>query len=1559
MGNRSRSVRIRHAAQGRLPLIQSVHALLNPAPVSFSIHAPPATFCSCMTLRRRSGRIRGAAKAGPWVRVPPGSPIFRLLRAEKVESDPDYCLSGTFVKDEFTQPTKDTLAKRAGGLCSNPECRRSTFGAKPGQDGYVNIGEAAHITAAAPGGPRYDPFLTPEQRRSQSNGVWLCQTCSDLVDSDSERFTIETLLKWKRAAEDQAFHAIIAATIAHDQRIEAGTTGTAERELIERLGLAAQTDLTAFKRMPGWPQHAISLNLRMTDSDSVRAFNVSALAAAVETFNEIVIIAPPGTGKTTTLLQVTETILSQGESVAVFIPLGEWSSRADSFFLSIVRRHAFDGVLEEHLQILAHCGRLLLVIDGWNELDATSRKRASHEIRMLQREFPSLGLIVSTRRQVLDVPISARVVEIDALAESQQLEIARALRGPQGEALLDHAWRTPGVHELVAIPLYLTALLAHTQGETLPTTKEEVLRLFITEHERATDKAEALHTALLGFHKQMLTALAVEATYAANTTISDSRARTVVKRIEDQLVSEDQIRSAPQPTTVLDVLISHHLLVRSGVGTGAVSFQHQQFQEWYASFEVERLIRTATAGTSGAMKKLRADVLNMPVWEEPILFACERVSRTGQAGTQAVATSVLETMAIDPMLAAEMIYRSSADVWDQIREKVIAFVGHWHVDGRIDRAVHFMISTGRSDFAPQIWPLISSVDDQVHLKALRAGRRFRPSVLGADVQARIAQLPEEVRKHILSEIVHQSGLDGIELAARLAQADASPKVQASVIEALQFRSADRFVKDILLAAPDEVWRLLARAGYAEEIADPDAAARLRDARQHYIESETDPLRKLRALLDAGRHGVLFGLEVGALIESADFPVDGQDAGWFIAEAGKLYPEDTTSAILHRLEAGRKIPFRTEDLLRAAGVSVDEGPLVDLVMTGNAPERVIEAAVTIVGPNTVGRLIERMARIDAKLKESKESGIRDESIVQEYWKLSDWISKTALIPFVQAVLCRSTTDDPLEIVRLADLVARHGKDETEGRLQLEDMLYKQMIAAAGRWADILLATPTATRAQFADVAQTIERLAAPELFPVLQRLLAEDLVRWRHVREKRIAARASGEPIPGDAITSWTLQYRRAFAAIGDSNVIELMKEYLPDAGYYGFGIDAAYVLKAIYDRQKSPKSKRIMSVPDFSEVKAKQVERQNGSTSLESSEFADAIIAVINGLVKPEAGEDTHRHALQLARVAFSMPYGNKMGTINTLLDLPRPPREKQALLAILVCAGEIIHADMVLDGIKILLEDAKKERWRLDENHGEVEGWLELLPFSDRPAATLEGLELLEANLRSPWRLRRLLSALGHAPSPEAESMLGMLPRIDARFLSEHDWLTALEKRGTVSAVRMLLELITEGVFTERPGGIDTWILSRTLEGAMRAHTDFRAEVYQQYKRLPPVSGKAILEQAIAEAADADGVLVIARSHATQGRPFNGILHSAIRHAAVGQRPSADWVGANEVFSVPLPELRKSLFALIKNDTAESKLASACLTAIDEFRDDYGPAESEPRHPDIDSGRPWPLAAG
>jgi len=95
--------------------------------------------------------------------------------------------------------------------------------------------------------------------------------------------------------------------------------------------------------------------------------------------------------------------------------------------------------------------------------------------------------------------------------------------------------------------------------------------------------------------------------------------------------------------------------------------------------------------------------------------------------------------------------------------------------------------------------------------------------------------------------------------------------------------------------------------------------------------------------------------------------------------------------------------------------------------------------------------------------------------------------------------------------------------------------------------------------------------------------------------------------------------------------------------------------------------------------------------------------------------------------------------------------------------------------------------------------------------SATLEALELLGPNLCEPWRLRGLLLALGYSPSPDAEEVLKSLPHKDARFLDEHDWVAALEKRGTAVAARVLLDFITEGAFPNRPGGIDARTLSHS----------------------------------------------------------------------------------------------------------------------------------------------------
>jgi hypothetical protein len=121
------------------------------------------------------------------------------------------------MRDDFPRPVIEMLAKRVGLRCSNPSCRQLTSGPHTDQMKALNVGVAGHVTAAAPGGPRYDESLTPEQRMSIDNGIWLCQFCGKLVDNDVIRYPATLLRRWREQAEQAALKEIESGSVTSRQ----------------------------------------------------------------------------------------------------------------------------------------------------------------------------------------------------------------------------------------------------------------------------------------------------------------------------------------------------------------------------------------------------------------------------------------------------------------------------------------------------------------------------------------------------------------------------------------------------------------------------------------------------------------------------------------------------------------------------------------------------------------------------------------------------------------------------------------------------------------------------------------------------------------------------------------------------------------------------------------------------------------------------------------------------------------------------------------------------------------------------------------------------------------------------------------------------------------------------------------------------------------------------------------------------------------------------------------------------------------------------------------------
>src|SRR3989338_9029881 len=398
------------------------------------------------------------------------------------------------VRDDFSAKTIRALAARVGHHCSNQSCMGSTSGPALEEERSVNIGVAAHIAAAAAGGKRYNPNMSSAERSSGANGIWLCQSCSKLIDSDETRYTVALLNQWKTDATQRALDAIAGgrplglvkppATLdAADEDFLRGLD-LPSADVVDavgtRLRATTQTDIEAFRAARGRPARTIGRTLRL-EGGSAHYVTLESVAGLTVLAEPVAVVASGGTGKSTTLVQLAECMVAQDGPIPLLVPLGEWSDRQEDFFDFILRRNAFAAFRRQHLIVLAYHGQLVLLLDGLNELTTEARLRATNDLTALQRDYPQLGVVISSRRQTL--PTVGSVVTIEALSHDQQMELARAVRGQEGEELVDRAWRTAGIRELVGNALYLNALLTLPRGVAFPETKEAVLGIFVRHNE--------------------------------------------------------------------------------------------------------------------------------------------------------------------------------------------------------------------------------------------------------------------------------------------------------------------------------------------------------------------------------------------------------------------------------------------------------------------------------------------------------------------------------------------------------------------------------------------------------------------------------------------------------------------------------------------------------------------------------------------------------------------------------------------------------------------------------------------------------------------------------------------------------------------------------------------------------------------------------------------------------------------------------------------------------------------------------------------------------------------
>lgn len=599
---------------------------------------------------------------------------------------------------------------------------------------------------------------------------------------------------------------------------------------------------------------------------------------------------------------------------------------------------------------------------------------------------------------------------------------------------------------------------------------------------------------------------------------------------------------------------------------------------------------------------------------------------------------------------------------------------------------------------------------------------------------------------------------------------------------------------------------------------------------------------------------------------------------------------------------------------------------------------------MLGPETVGRLVDALLDVGLRLRMN---GTYDQAAGETYRGLETRIAHVPGPSLVAAVLARSAQADNEGVARLADLLSRHPNGETDrGRpFDADSVLAIQNLVE--NWGNRLLASDDAKRWQKANVATLASHVPSVSLLPILKQLLDDNLERYRAFRREAEAARWRPCDAVNEARMPMTHEYQRAFLAIKTPETAAMMQEYLADEH---FGALAARVLADQWRTvNEPPKGKRFLIGVDFSGVKEKRA--RNATDPDETSAEAEVVFAAIEQLIAEGTTNESKKLGVELGIAASQLPHGRRDSTIERLIALA-PRRVRADLLLSLVLSGEEIDTKFVVDGIAETFEAAKTETWILTQSEGyELKAWLRLLPFGNRPAEALAVIHGMPPAQREPHFLEEMVGAFADSPSDQAEDILFKLAEEDAGFYANHHWRATALRLGTRSSARRILDLTAEGVFES--SSMDSWHLARELGSLVDAHPDLRVHLYGLLMDGPTTAGLATLADAVAENPDEEGLLLLVKLENDLKRSLVG--WRTIESVITEHVPSENWKGAYNVVPVPAGSLRKKLFALT-TDGGSADAAARCLRQIDMIRDEHGIPDAEPRHPDLVSGKPWPI---
>jgi hypothetical protein len=1305
----------------------------------------------------------------------------------------------------------------------------------------------------------------------------------------------------------------------------------------------------------------------------IEAVTTASLNTVLSEGQRIILEAPAGRGKTTTLVQLARHALDAG-GLAFLVDLSDWVRSGKSVLSYVAERPQFwsrdvDAAL---LSKLRGAQPPIFLLNGWNEVSVASAEAADAALRELDRSFPAAIVIVATRVHSLVPPLRGSFrLELNPLGRPQRDEYLRLALGESADDLRVKLDNSRVLDSITRTPLFLAEVVdLYRSGKEIPATKMGVLGAVMDAIEQSPEHRTSLRQGpLRGHAAEYLRSLSMEMTGRGETTITEADARAVASAVSARLQSAHQIGDTPDPGEILDELSKRHVLVRAEDAEVSFRFQHQQFQEFFAAGGLgARLVDLVHGKDPKEDRKFLEGFVNAPRWGESLLMLAEDIGASGGEKVTVEVGSKLVSMAleVDPIFAAELARRCGPAVWKEVREEMGARLRAWYeVSDRHHRqcALAAMLATGSDDFKDIVVPLLTDPNNQNRAEVYHSGAEFLPSSLGPRWDEVVRDWTEEARLDLILQLAQDPFL--AETVEQLALADPSPRVKWNAARQLSWYGLVAKVEKLLGPLDDTDFRTAVRSLDPDEI-PPSLLQRAIDVSETMYAETSDVferLKTLRALQHFGARQITERMkaELDALDEKQLQAGNAEGIKWALDELQKSDPNWVSEWLTRKaLEGATRFGGLSEMATRLPESERERlfERVTNELLDANEQYRVLPLLAGTANGELAARVFERACEIRRGLMIGPGQDMAKWNLFRQLKDLLEAIAPKIFLEGLSPKLEKAPEETELDV--LTDVLARFNPTTTDMRTTVPDDGQQKLHAYLKRAVE-QAADPKGVRAGVrAYLAVLLAQVGGPKDIPDLRRLIKADSIRYSEMWAARMKGDRAGDN------TGYVYVYVGAVTTADPERGDEVLLEMLSEEQYERV---VAETLVRRARKSEGPPTLGSNQV-DFGKVwPAREGKQTDEFVEERRTRYADAIRALIERiLVEREAATDKRPAEYRLKPVGSALAALDARRSAKLILDVMGLPAgydgySRVGSLQSLIVAGVRITLAEMMNVLGPAIEEARRDLGNSDQNRWLLGRCLSLLVFAEPPSEGIAKIRELLSQIRFfyPHDSKGIVAALGASRCAEAMELLLELAKPDGSGVAAigDAWIKAVAQLGGRRSNEVLLSFVdpNQKLFAKEsvPDYQNGDALARLMADRGEQDGEFKAELFRLANGDLPPAKRMLLAKTFSRFQAEDDLVAGLCVLRDDGSGFPYELLRSIENAFLERRPYGAEGHAYTLAPRGSNALRKRLLEMAQADPARKRSAFALLGQIEVWRLEYGRPADEPRHPGVESADPWP----